>query len=110
MAAKMLPIDQAEAGMVLADALRDAAGGVLLPQGATLTAAMLAGLRRREVAELSVDVCAEPAAPPPDPELRQIMRKAVEQRLRHLFRQAGDDAATRDFFQAVLDYRLEKLP
>jgi len=41
MAAKMLPIDQAEAGMVLADALRDAAGGVLLPQGATLTAAML---------------------------------------------------------------------
>lgn len=106
MAAKMLPIDQVEAGMVLADALRDAAGGVLLPQGATLTAAMLAGLRRREVAELSVEV----AAPPPDPELRQIMRKAVEQRLRHLFRQAGDDAATRDFFQAVLDYRLEKLP
>lgn len=110
MAVKTLPIDRAETGMVLGEALRDAAGGVLLPRGATLTDAMLVGLRRRAVVELCVEERAEPAAEALDPELRQIMRKAVEQRLRHLFRKAGDDAATRDFFQAVLDYRLEKLP
>lgn len=105
MSAKMLPIDEVLAGMVLAAPLLDAAGGVLLPQGATLSESMLAGLRRREVAEL----CIEVAEPPLDPEVRQAMRKVAEQRLRHLFRQAGDDPATRTFYQTVLDYRLEQL-
>ncbi|MYN21115.1 hypothetical protein GTP81_30705, partial [Rugamonas sp. FT107W] len=44
-----IDLQQAAEGMVLAAALLDAHGGVLLPQDATLTAATLASLRRRGV-------------------------------------------------------------
>ncbi|MBC7858910.1 MAG: hypothetical protein H7Z39_09055, partial [Burkholderiaceae bacterium] len=47
--ATRIDIEQAEAGMVLARDLKDAAGSVLLLAGASLSAGNLASLRRRGV-------------------------------------------------------------
>lgn len=105
MATKTIPLEAALPGMALASPVLDAGGSVLLPRGATLDEAVLASLRRREIAE----VCVELPEPPPDQAVRELMRAAVEQRLRHLFRTAGDGPASRSLYQAVLDYRLEKL-
>lgn len=105
MATKTIPLEAALPGMALASPVLDAGGSVLLPRGATLDAAVLASLRRREIAE----VCVVMSEPPPDQAMRELMRCAVEQRLRHLFRTAGDGPASRSLYQAVLDYRLEKL-
>jgi len=106
MGKQVIPLDAAEIGMQLAEALHDAGGSVLLPAGATLSEATIAGLRRREVETL----CVEVAAAPLDDEAKAALRLATEQRLRHLFRHAGDGPTSSAFFQAVLDYRLEQLP
>jgi len=51
---QVLSIDAVAAGAVLADALRDSGGAVLLPAGAVLTDAALKALRRRGVTTLGV--------------------------------------------------------
>jgi hypothetical protein len=50
-----LPLAQARAGMVLGNELRDAQGGLLLPRGTVLTAAMLASLQRLGLDTLRVE-------------------------------------------------------
>jgi len=98
-----IAIDDAQPGMRLAEAVVDATGQLLVPAGSELTESLLQGLRRREIAELTVEREIEE-----DAAAREARRaKAVEQ-LDRLFRKAGDGAETRQLYQAILDFRLEQ--
>lgn len=89
-------------GMVLSDVLLDRQGQVLLPQGAVLTAPIIALLPRHGIEALAVlrAGTAEEAAPAPD-------HAALQQRLAHLFRKhdAGAGATLRGYIE---DYRLDR--
>ena len=91
-------------GMVLSDVLLDQQGQVLLPQGAILTAAIIALLPRHGVDMLAVVPSpAASAAPEPD-------HGALQARLAHLFRNCdahnNDDWATGILHRYMEDYRL----
>lgn len=129
MSARVISLDDASAGMLLADALLDAHGGLLLPQGAALTASSLASLRRRGIEQCSVvdtggdgrdgvggagrggdggmglreddGVAADPAA------LERRRALAVE-RLRRLFRHCADGEAGAVLLHQLIDYRLRE--
>jgi hypothetical protein len=91
-------------GMVLAAAVCDAKGNVLLAQGMVLTETMLATLARQGVAALSI-LHAAPVPAPPDP-------VAVQARLDYLFRAhlpaEATDYATATLRRYVEDYRLQR--
>jgi hypothetical protein len=74
-----LAVADVRPGMVLSDVLLDRQGQVLLPQGAILTAAIIALLPRHGVDVLAVLCSGADAGPAPDP-------AALQQRLAHLFR------------------------
>jgi len=97
-AATVIPLDLASAGMVLAEALLDAHGSVLLPQGSTLSEASLASLRRRAIASCSV-VAAAAAA---DPQQLARARAARLERLQRLFRHSDACDADADASSALL--------
>nr|WP_315397962.1 hypothetical protein [uncultured Duganella sp.] len=96
-----IDLDQAVAGMTLAAALLDDHGAVLLPQGATLTEATLASLRRRGVRRCLV--CAD--ADPVDPAVLARERERRAQRLERLFRHSGDDAGAAALLRALRAHR-----
>jgi hypothetical protein len=95
-----IDLDEAEAGMSLADTLLDGHGGILLPQGTVLTEAMLNSLRRRGVEQVVVlnehisaaDLAAE--------------RERVERRLGQLFRKCKGEGASDLLLRSVKQYRL----
>ncbi|WP_257572611.1 hypothetical protein [Janthinobacterium sp. UMAB-56] len=99
-----LPLEQVRPGMVLSDVLLDAHGQVLLPQGAVLTANMLALMPRHGIVMLPIQ------APPPSPEEIAAQQAADSARLAHLFRKhdpdAPEDAATTLLRNYVTAYRL----
>ena len=91
-------------GMVLSDVLLDEQGQVLLPQGAVLTAAIIALLPRHGVEMLAVlRGRRRRRAPAPD-------QAALQARLAHLFRNNdidnNDDWATGILHRYMEDYRL----
>jgi hypothetical protein len=90
-------------GMVLSDVLLDRQGQVLLPQGAVLTAPLIALLPRHGVELLAVLREAAATAQAPDP-------AALQARLAHLFRHTGGDhdadSAGAILHRYVEDYRL----
>ena len=97
-----LAVADVRPGMVLSDVLLDQHGQVLLPQGAILTAAIIALLPRHGIDMLAVrrsDAAPEPA---PDP-------ATLERRLAHLFRKNDidnqDDWATGLLHRYMEDYR-----
>jgi hypothetical protein len=99
-----LPLAEVRPGMVLSDVLLDQQGQVLLPQGAVLTAAIIALLPRHGIEMLAIlRAGADAAAPEPD-------HDALLARLAHLFRRhdAGndDERATAALYQYMTDYRL----
>jgi hypothetical protein len=96
-----IAIDDAMAGMVLAEALCDPAGGVLLPAGATLTSATLASLRRRGIESLGVvgDSAAE------DPGASAAERERQCARLARLFRHSAEVGATGELLERLYRYR-----
>jgi hypothetical protein len=92
--------------MVLSDVLLDQHGQVLLPQGAILTAAIIAALPRHGIDMLAVVRGDAPSEPAPD-------LAAVEKRLAHLFRKHSgenqnhpDNWATGLLQRYMTDYRL----
>ena len=91
-------------GMVLSDVLLDQQGQMLLPQGAVLTAAIIALLPRHGIDVLAV-LRTDPGSVAPDPDHAE-----VQARLAHLFRRcdAGndDDWATAILHRYMEDYRL----
>ena len=99
---RTIPLDQAEAGNVLAVDVCDSAGHTLLAAGAQLSAASIASLRQRGIAA----VCIE--QPMSEAELAAL-RAAAAQRLDHLFRRTTDDPLMNRLHDAVLAFRLEQL-
>lgn len=97
-----LPLDAIQPGAVLAEAVADARGTVLLPAGLTLTDAHLSSLRRRDIATLSV-------SHPPDPAELTRRREKIRERVLYLFRHRADDPAAQALLQAVLAFRQEQV-
>ena len=96
--------------MVLAEAICQSDGSVLLPEGFELGEVQLASLQKRGIVELSI--AAPPTGEPSSPLEEHGMKAredAVRADLRRLFRKSETDATTRALFLAVLEYRLEKI-
>lgn len=85
-----IELAQASEGMVLAQPVCDAGGAVLLPRGATLSAASLASLGRRGIAQLQVvrEACAADLA------AQAAERERQCQRIEHLFRRSAGNGAS----------------
>lgn len=93
-------------GMVLSDVLLDRQGQVLLPQGAVLTAKIIALLPGHDIEALPVlRDGADSAEPVPD-------HGALQQRLDYLFRRNDidntDDSASATLRRYMEDYRLDR--
>jgi hypothetical protein len=103
---QMVGLEDASPGMALSDAILDQQGQVLLAQGTVLTAPMIAGLKRHDVAMLPIAISAS--------ETPAFNPVAVAARVAYLFRAGGTEDATgpADTATAVLHryiaaYRLE---
>lgn len=100
----VVPIQEAQTGMRLAEEVRNAAGGVLLTAGTELDEAVLAGLCRRGVECLVVDQ--------PDPrsetEIAEELAR-MEARVRHLFHRHRGNPELQLLMQAVIEYRRKAL-
>jgi hypothetical protein len=95
-------LEAVQPGMKVAAAVVDDGGRVLVPVGAEVTEAMLAGLARREIVSIKVELEVEE-----DPAAREAHRAVIVSRLDRIFRKAGDAAETRTLYQAVLTHRME---
>ena len=98
----VVDLDQASAGMVLAEPLLDAHGAVLLPEGAVLSDSTLSSLRRRGVERCSV---LPPPEPEEDPAVAAARREQCLQRLQHMFRHSAQTEATGELLRLLADYR-----
>jgi hypothetical protein len=96
-----IPIADVAAGMVLAEALHDQAGSVLLPAGATLTSATLNSLRRRGIESLGV--LGENA--PDDGAASAAERERQCARLARMFRNSAELGATDQLLERLYRYR-----
>ena len=98
---ELLPLAHLYPGMLLADALLDAQGNLLLAEGAVLSEASILSLSRHGVGAAPIRRATPPSRPDP---------AAVQGRLDHLFRHnARDDHAdwaTGLLRRYVEDYRL----
>jgi hypothetical protein len=96
---KQLDLNDAEAGMVLSEAVLDAHGGVLLKDATVLNAAILTSLRRRGVETVFVidDAVSE--------EDLKAERERVQAQLAHLFRKCRAQGASDALLQSVTEYR-----
>lgn len=98
-----LDIDAACEGMVLSHNLLDSGGAVLLPAGATLSAASLASLRRRGIEHLQVRLAAEVSEA--DEAAMRAERERQCQRLQRLFRSSSAVGASATLLEHLLAYR-----
>ena len=98
---ELVPLAHLYPGMVLADALLDAHGHVLLAEGAVLGEATIQSLARHGIGAAPIRRALAPAQPEP---------AALQQRLDHLFRRNERDDhadwATGLLRRYVEDYRL----
>lgn len=96
---KQLNLDDAEAGMVLSEAVLDAHGGVLLKDATVLSDAILTSLRRRGIETVFVvdDAISE--------EELKAERERVQAHLAHLFRKCLGQGASDALLQRVTEYR-----
>ena len=97
-------LDQLTAGMVLAQDVCDATGGRLLAQGAELSGATIASLKRRGVDYVMVAV--EEIL---TPEQRAAREAQTRERIERLFRKAGSDPMLLKLRATLLQYRLAGL-
>lgn len=97
-----LSINEALPGMLLAEAVTDDSGRVLVPAATELTESMLQGLARRNIVALLIEREVEE-----DPAAGLARRARIEETLAHRFRKAGDASGTRSLYQAVFDFSLE---
>lgn len=100
-----IALEQAQEGMVLAQALSDAGGAVLLAQGATLTAASLAALRRRGVERCVIVAEYEAEADPAAQENAERERERQLARLQRLFRATPPDGPGAQLLALLQRYR-----
>ena len=97
-----IALDEARAGMCLAEDLRDASGQMLLPKGTELAEGTLKSLSRRGIEQLPVvvEVVEDEGA-------LAARREASRQRLQHLFRLA-QDPTSQALLHLMLEYRMER--
>jgi hypothetical protein len=100
-AVQAIALADATAGMVLAEALHNQAGSVLLPAGATLTSTTLNALRRRGIESLGVLGEKEPD----DGAARAAERERQCARLARLFRNSAELGATGALLARLYLYR-----
>lgn len=98
---RLMAIADVVAGMVLAQALCDHGGGMLLPAGTTLTDATLNALRRRGIDALGV-VGDEAAGDAVDNEAERARQCA---RVARIFRNSAEVDATGALLERLLHYR-----
>lgn len=99
---KLLSLDEVLPGMSLSDDLLDGHGNVLLPRGATLTAAILASLHRHQIEVVPISFG----------ELSEADRNSGQQhhrlRLDRLFRRTGDSESSQLLKQYMMSFRLDE--
>ena len=95
------PLDAVPDAAVLAEAVCDERGQVLLPAGARLSESMVASLRRRGVQTV---VLAPPAVPTMDLQARQAQ---VDTRMKRLFRHSLRTGQVNPLLHMVSRYRME---
>lgn len=95
-----IELDDALAGMVLAEAIRDGSGGVLLLADTALTDSLISSLRRRGIDMLPVidDTISEEAL--------RAEHERVMKRLDMLFRKAASASAGALLHSAIREYRI----
>jgi hypothetical protein len=96
---RLTPIDEARAGMVLAEAVVDG-GAVLLPAGATLSDSTLASLLRRGVEVVHVRIAPEPSA-----DVMEVDPAQQGLRLDRLFRTSMHTGSTDLLRNLIQSYR-----
>ncbi len=101
---KRFPLEQLEAGMVLAQDVCDASGGRLLNEGVELSGATIASLRRRGIEQVMVSV--EETL---TPEQCADRKAEIVTRIEHLFRQANNDPMLLKLRVTLQHYRLAVL-
>lgn len=100
---QIVALEDALVGATLAMDVVDEGGRVLMPAGSELTEAARAGLQRREIASVTVEV--GDTRDPAETAARQVR---IETQLARLFRHAGEQVETRALHQAVLNHRLKE--
>jgi hypothetical protein len=100
---KHVALDEASAGMVLADEVCDRQGNVLLAKGAELSESLMQALRRRGVESIRIEDDAL------SPEQLAAERERVAARLAHLFRKPHAGAANTLLREQLIGYRMEQL-
>lgn len=100
---RAVSVDEASAGMVLHDDVRDSGGNVLLPRQTALSDALLRSLGRRGIETLLVVDDAM------TPEQLAAERARVLERLAYLFRRAGNGRANALLRDVVEQYRMGAL-
>lgn len=97
---KDVEVDHAVAGMVLAAPVLDAQGGILLPNGTSLTDSILASLRRREIDTLVVvdDNISK--------EELEAERERMRARLERLFRRCQAQGGCGPLRRSIEEYRM----
>ncbi|NTV96835.1 MAG: hypothetical protein HGA75_15710 [Thiobacillus sp.] len=102
---QIIPLASLRPGMLLAEAVRDRFGNVMLTAGTALNESHLASLQQRGIASAKII----PERVPPSSEEAEAMRKSTEERLRQLFRKTLDLPGNRRLFETILAYRLGNL-
>ncbi len=97
-----LLLDDVQPGMVLAAAVVDRNGLVLLPAALTLADSHIDSLRRRGIERLAITL-------PETPDDKARQREALRARVMHIFRHTADDPAAQPLLHAVLAFREEQL-
>jgi len=97
-----LATDQLLPGMVVAEAVVDEGGRVLIPAGVALSESTIASLVRREVPAVRIE-----QEVVEDPAQVEAYRQNLRERIDHLFRHAGQSETSRALYQTIFDYRLE---
>ncbi len=96
---RLIELDDAQAGMVLAEAVVDPCGSVLLQDATPLTAPTLASLRRRGIDSIYV---IDDSVPEAD---ELAARERTAKRIAHLFRKCPDQGACAILLRWVKEYR-----
>ena len=99
---KQVPLDDAEPGMVLSEAVLDAQRSVLLPEATVLTEVMLRSLERRGIEQVYVvDMVDDDIS---QKEWEEECR-SIQERLDRLFRHCRGKGASEALLQNVAEYR-----
>lgn len=94
-------LDLVEPGTILAEAVQDDSGRILVPAGAELSESLLAALARRDIGQIRIELEVEE-----DPAARAAREAQVAAQLDHLFRLAGEGEACRELYRAVRAFRM----